>query len=83
MGYYQEILFPADSLFVTIMIVLLIVQMVISFITMRRFIQDKTRRFYKFCREETKELSKAKQKEEAEIAYWSKYAFDEKEKDHI
>lgn len=76
-GYYQEIIFPADTLFASVLINLLIIQVVVSFLTLRRLIRDKTRRFYRFCIQEAEEAKKLKDQKEAEVAYWSKYAVDE------
>lgn len=75
-GYYQEIIFTADSIFSLILIILLNLELILSLITIRRFIQNKTQQFYRFCRQEADELIKVKGKEEAEVAYWSKCAFD-------
>ncbi len=71
-GYYQEIIFPADTLFATVFIHLLIIQVVVSFLTLRRLIRDKTRRFYRFCIQEAEETKKMKDQKEAEVAYWSR-----------
>ena len=76
-GYYQEIIFTVDSMFSLVLIILLNLELILSLVTIRRFIQRKTRRFYRFCRQEAEEVIKLKEKEEAEVAYWSKCAFDE------
>ncbi len=74
LGFYQEIIFPTDVVFAIILIAIIILQIVIAFFTLRRFIREKTRMFYRFCRKEAEELRKKRESEEAEVAYWSKCA---------
>ena len=72
LGSYQEIIFPSEKVFVSILIALDVVQICFALFTLRRFIKEKTRRFYRQCRKEEEDLRKRKEVEEAEVAYWSK-----------
>ena len=76
-GFFQEITFHTDKVIVSIMIALVFIQLVLAFKTTKIFIRDKTQQFYRSCRQESIEYLYSKEKEEAEVAYFSKCAFDE------
>jgi len=73
LGYLQEVIFPADSICATLLIILLIFELIVSFVTLKLFIRDKTKRFRRYCKLEAETKKKMQQLQEAEVAYWSKY----------
>jgi len=76
-GYFQEIVFPADCIFSICMLLLMVVEFIFCFQMLRRLIKMKTLSFYRDCIEEASQMRDKQLKEEADVAYWSRRKMEE------